>query len=654
MSTNKYLSLLAQDYPNIKAATAEIIHLNALKELPKGTEYFFSDLHGEDKAFLHLLRSASGNIRTKIAQLYENKMTYEEQNQLANLVYDPERVLELLRDSDRLTPEWIRITIFRLVDLCRNIGGKYSLENISRKTPTVYYDIITELLFSGQGEPDKKNYIDSIIRFIIEAGASRSFIVAMCSMIQDICINTLHIIGDIFDRGPGPHRIMEELMNFPVVDIQWGNHDILWMGAAAGNEVCMSSVIRIGVGYNNFDALEDGYDLNLRPLSSFAETFYGDDPCIRFHPKILDENEYDQVDASHAARMHKAISIIQFKLEGQLLEKHPEYEMQDRIVLKKIDFERGVYKHGDHEYPLLDTCFPTIDPKDPLQLIPEERKLIHSIRASFLHSEPLKRHVRFLYSHGSMYKTVNNNLLFHGCIPLNEDGSFDSLKYKGENYSGKALMDCLDVLIQDAFYLTSDPGQKQEKVDFMWYLWCGPKSPLFGKSQMSTFENFFLEDKKIRKEYYNPYFQLAQREEIARSILTVFGLDADIAHIINGHVPVKIKDGESPVKANGKLYVIDGGIAKAYQPKTGIAGYTLIFNSHHLALAEHHSFDYGIENDLGSYMPTLHIVETMPRRLKEGDTDLGREWDTQIADLNDLILAYRHGRIKERYPSENE
>ncbi|HHU07037.1 MAG TPA: fructose-1,6-bisphosphatase [Clostridiaceae bacterium] len=652
MDSDKYLHLLAKDYPNIPSATAEIIHLNALKELPKGTEYFFSDLHGEDKAFLHLLRSASGSIRTKISELYENKMSFEEQNQLANLVYDPERVLELLKESDRLTPEWIKITIFRLVDLCRYIGNKYSLENISKKTPPVFYDIITELLFSGQGEHDKKNYIDSIIRSIIEAGASKNFIIDMCNMIQDICINSLHIIGDIFDRGPGPHRIMEELMAFPVVDIQWGNHDILWMGAAAGNEVCMTCVIRTGIGYNNFDALEDGYDLNLRPLSSLAEALYGDDPCVRFQPKILDENEYDQVDASHAARMHKAISIIQFKLEGQLLEKHSDYGMEDRIVLKKVDFDRSVYIHEGQEYPLLDTNFPTIDPCNPLQLIPEEKELLHSLRASFLHSEPLKRHVRFLYSHGSMYKTVNNNLLYHGCIPLKKDGSFDALNYKGEDYSGKDLMDCLDVLIQDAYYLTSDLGQKQEKVDFMWYLWCGPKSPLFGKSQMSTFENFFLEDKNIREEHYNPYFQLAQREDIARQILTEFGLDADKAHIINGHVPVKIKDGESPVKANGKLYVIDGGIAKAYQPKTGIAGYTLIFNSHHLALAEHRSLDYGIDNDLGSYTPTIHIVETMPRRLKEEDTDLGKEWDTKISDLNDLVLAYRQGRIKESYPPE--
>ncbi|NLK02479.1 MAG: fructose-1,6-bisphosphatase [Clostridiaceae bacterium] len=652
MNTDKYLQLLAKDYPNIKAATAEIIHLNALKALPKGTEYFFSDLHGEDKAFVHLLRSASGNIRTKISELFANKLTTEEQNQLANLVYDPTRVLQILKESDRLTPEWIRIVIFRLVDLCHYIGTKSSRENIARKTPQLYYDIITELLFTGYEEQNKKDYIESIVRFIIEADASKSFIIAMCNMIQNLCVNSLHILGDIFDRGPGPHRIMEELINFPVVDIQWGNHDILWMGAAAGNEVCMTSVLRIGIGYNNFDALEDGYDLNLRPLSSFAEAVYGQDECARFQPKILDKNEYDQVDPTHAARMHKAISIIQFKLEGQLLERHPEYEMNDRIVLKKVDFERGVYKHGDKEYPLLDTNFPTIDPKNPLQLTEEEKDLMRGIRASFLHSEPLQRHIRFLYSSGSMYKTVNNNLLFHGCIPLREDGSFDTMKIKGKEYGGKALLDQLNLLIQDAYFLTSEPRQKQQAEDLMWYLWSGHKSPLFGKSQMSTFENFFVEDRAIRKEHYNPYFTLSQQEEVVCRILTEFGLDPDISHIINGHVPVKIKDGESPIKANGKLYVIDGGIAKAYQPKTGIAGYTLIFNSHHLALAQHHSLDYSIVNDLGSYTPTLQIVEEMPRRLVEGDTDLGREWDSMIADLEELIRAYRYGRIKEQFTDD--
>ncbi len=651
MDKIKYLKLMAKDYPNIKTATAEIIHLNALKALPKGTEYFFSDLHGEDKAFLHLLRSASGNIRTKISELYDNRLTYEEQNQLANLIYDPERVLQLLQETERLNPEWIRITIFRLVDLCRYIGVKYSRENIARKTPAVYYDIITELLFTDKDQLDKKEYIDSIIRFIIEAGASRSFIVAICNMIQNICVNTLHILGDIFDRGPGPHRIMEELINFPDLDIQWGNHDILWMGAAAGNEVCMAAVLRIGLGYNNFDALEDGYDLNLRPLSSFAAQFYAQDPCARFQPKLLDKNEYDQVDPQHAARMHKAISIIQFKLEGQLLQKHPEYKMQERIVLGKVDFSRGLYLHEGKEYPLLDNNFPTIDPENPLELSLEEKELMHSIRASFLHSEPLQRHVRFLFAKGSMYKAVNNNLLYHGCIPLNEDSSFSSLEIKGTLYSGKELMDQLDFLIQDAYFLNPSK-QKQAALDFIWYLWCGPISPLFGKSQMSTFENFFIADKAVRKEKYNPYYRLAENEETARRIIAEFGLDPDKARIINGHVPVKIKDGEIPVKASGKLYVIDGGIAKAYQPKTGIAGYTLIFNSHHLALAQHHSLDYGIENDLGSYTPTVEIVEAMPKRLMEADTDLGREWDSIISDLHELIHAFRHGLIKENYSAE--
>jgi fructose-1,6-bisphosphatase-3 len=652
MVNEKYLRLLANEYHTTLDAMGEIIHLEALQSLPKGTEYFFSDLHGEDKTFIHLVRSASGNIRTKITELFESTLSSDEQNQLANLVYDPDRILAIWRDSGRATPEWLRITIFRLVDLCKYIATKYSRRNVMRKTPKEFSESITELLTANYEDPNRRQFINGIIANVIETRAAFPFIRALCIMIQEICVNTLHIIGDIFDRGPGPHKIMEELMTFPDVDFQWGNHDILWMGAACGNEVCMAAVLRIGISYNTFDALEDGYNINLRPLSSFAATVYADDPCDAFQPKLLDENEYDLVSSDLAAKMHKAIAVIQFKLEGQMLKNRPEFSMDDRIVLEKVDFEKGVYIHNGKEYPMKDMHFPTIDPSDPLELSKEEEELMVSIRASFRHSEVLHRHVRFLYANGSTYKIRNNNLLFHGCIPMNEDGTFQSMTLDGEPYSGRALMDRLNEIIQDAYFRPRYSLERTWASDFMWYLWCGAKSPLFGKSQMSTFENYFLSDKDVRKEHYNPYYQVSQNEATCRTILAEFGLDPDVSRIINGHVPVKIKDGETPVKAGGKLYVIDGGIAKAYQSKTGIAGYTLIFNSHHLALAEHKNFE-GITSEMGSYTPKIMIIELMPERLMVKDTDLGKQNDEKIADLKNLLAAFRKGTIKERTTAED-
>lgn len=646
MPNHKYLSLLAKDYPTTLDAMGEIIQLQALQSLPKGTEYFFSDLHGEDQAFIHLLRSASGNIRTKISELFESVLSSTEQNQLANLIYDPDRILDIWRDTDRVSPEWLRITMFRLVDLGKYIATKYSRANIARKTPVAFHKIITELLTADYDDPNRRAYINGIIHNVIETKASFAFIRAICAMIQEICVNTLHIIGDIFDRGPGPHKIVEELMTFPDVDFQWGNHDILWLGAAAGNEVCMASVLRIGISYNTFDALEDGYNINLRPLSSFVSNVYANDPCARFQPKRLDENEYDIVTNELAARMHKAMAIIQFKLEGQLLERHPEFDMADRIVLKMIDYQKGVYIVDGVEYPLLDTHFPTIDPQDPLKLSKEEEELLVSLRASFRHSEVLHRHMRYLHAHGSTYKIANNNLLFHGCLPMNEDATFQSMRLDGTDYAGQALLDRLNGLIHDAYFRPRNSEERAFARDFMWYLWCGAKSPLFGKSKMATFESYFIDDKELKREAYNAYYHVSQDEQVCRQILASFGLDPDVSHIINGHVPVKIKDGETPVKAGGKLYVIDGGIAKAYQSKTGIAGYTLIFNSHYLALAEHKNFA-GITSEKGSYTPKIRIIEAMPQRLMVRDTDIGKQNQERIDDLTALMHAYRTGTIKE-------
>ncbi|MGI6545758.1 MAG: fructose-1,6-bisphosphatase [Fastidiosipilaceae bacterium] len=646
MVNKKYLRLLAKDYPNQQLATGEIIRLQSYNELPKGTEYFFSDLHGEDGAFIHLMRSASGNIRSKIRELYGNVLSEEGQNQLANLIYDPDKVMSILQNSGRFSIEWVRLTIIRLTDLCRYISAKYSRAEVAALMPAEYKDILDEMLYVGTGDFDRNTHINKIINSIVEIQSSVPFLRALCTIIQKICVNQLHIIGDIFDRGKGPHHIMEELIEFEKVDFQWGNHDIVWMGAAAGSEVCMLSVLRVGIQYNNFDALEDGYGINLRPLSNFAEDVYGDDDCKLFMPRVLDENVYDMIDINIAAKMHKAVAVLMFKLEGQLIERRPEYNMDDRNVLKKINFDNMTYVVDGVEYPMRDTNFPTMDPNDPLKLSEQEEDLMLAIVSSFQHSEPLHRHINFLYAKGYTYKRINNNLLFHGCIPMTEEGEFDGVTMEGNRFTGKALMDFVARKMTMAYFSTTNSEQKQAAVDFMWYLWCGAKSPMFGKSKMATFENYFVDNAALRKEIYNPYYKLSESEEICNRIFVEFDMDPKKSHIINGHVPVKIKDGESPVKANGKLFVIDGGISKAYQPRTGIAGYTLIFNSHDLSLAEHHSFDM-IENDMASYTPNISIVEEMPHRLQVKDTDEGKEIMELIKDLKQLIEAYRTGVIKE-------
>ena len=647
MHTQKYLRLLAEEFPNVKTATGELVRLKTYMELPKPTEYYFSDLHGEDGAFIHLMRSGSGNIRTKVRDMYKNTLTEREQNQLANLIYDPQKVLAIIQEKEQMDDEWIRFTILRLSSLLRYVSAKQSRETVRDAMPERYADVLNELLYSYHGEFERGEYSHRIVRAIIDAEAARAFIIVLCEMIQRLSVNYVHIIGDVFDRGKAPHNIMEELIDFGQVDIQWGNHDMMWMGAAAGNEVCMCSVLRANIAYNNFDALEDGYGLNLRALSSFAQDVYGDDPCTRFIPKVIEENEYDMVDIHLAAKMHKAIAILMFKLEMKLYDRNPEFHMDDRKTLYKTDFHRMVYTDNGKEYPLLDTHFPTIDPDDPAKLTQGEEELLHVLRSSFTHSEPLHRHVAFLYTHGSSYLVANNNLLFHGCIPMTEDGEFDTLNIHGEPLGGKALMDYISLLTGRAYYKEGSRQEQQKAVDFMWYLWCGPKSPMFGKSKIATFENYFVKDATVRKEVYNPYFRLSEKEEIVDKILAEFGIRGKHAHIINGHVPVKIKEGEKPVKANGKLFVIDGGISKAYQPKTGIAGYTLIFNSHHLALAEHSNFKQ-IETDIGSYTPNLSIEDEMERRLLIKDTDEGRRMQEKCEDLEKLIRAYREGKIKEK------
>ncbi len=645
-----YLKLLSEKFPNAKKAGAEIINLRAISALPKGTEYFFSDLHGEYESFGHLLRSSSGIIRAKIEETFGNLMTEEDQLSLADLIYYPERILSEKRHAGLLTDEWIKVTINRLAGICRVVSSKYTRSKVRKKVPSDYAYAIDELLHLDPDDPDKKLYYQGILNAITETGGGKDFIIDLCRLIGNLTIDSLHIIGDIFDRGPRADLVMEELMNFHDVDIEWGNHDISWMGAACGNTACIANVLRIATGYNSFDVLEDGYGINLRPLSMFAAETYADDPCDRFQPHILDENEFDSVDPSLAAKMCKAITIIQLKLEGQLIKRHPEYKLDDRLVLEKIDYEKGTVLIDGKEWELQDKRFETVDPEDPYRLTEAEEQLVETLRLSFRHSGLLRKHVDFLYSNGSIYKICNGNLLYHGCIPMDEKGEFLELKTKDGVFSGKALMDYLNERIRDAYFMdeSEDPERKRDNVDLMWYLWGGPVSPLFGKDKIATFEHVFVDVKDMAgcpgKERYNPYYEFSNDERYVDKILENFGLSTDRRHhIINGHVPVRVNKGETPVKANGKLFVIDGGLSKAYHATTGIAGYTLIYNSHRLALAEHKPYEPG-----GGNTPRIQEVERMRERIRVRDTDIGRTITEEIDDLKQLLQAYHTGLIKER------
>lgn len=649
MSNTKYLELLARDFPNIGAVANEIINLKAIRRLPKGTEYFFSDLHGEHEAFIHMLKSASGIIRTKINDIFESSVTEEECNQLATLIYYPEAALSNVKLKGNELRQWRKITIYRLIQVCRNVSPKYTRSKVRKKIPKDYAYVIDELLHADYDDYDKKKYYNEFIYSIIDVGIADKFIIAICDLIQKLCVDRLHIIGDIFDRGARPDLILNELIRFNDVDIQWGNHDISWMGAATGNLALMANVIRIGISYNAFDLLEDGYGFNLRALSIFAANTYRDDNCEFFAPKILDKNEIDQVDEALAAKMHKAISIIQFKLEGQLIKRHPEYNLDHRILLEQVDLKNGTLVLEGETHELRDKNFPTVDPKDPLMLTEEEDELMRVISHSFDNSELLHQHIKFLYSHGSTYKCVNSNLLYHACIPMTEEGEFDELAIDGKPYKGKALFDQIDIKAHNAYFLPKNAKERKNSSDFMWYLWCGALSPLFGKHKIATFENYFIGTKETKHENFNPYYKLSQNsEELCCKIFEEFDLDPENSHIINGHVPVKYRDGENPIKANGKLFIIDGGIAKAYQSKTGIAGYTLIYNSRHLSIAEHKPFKNDLYSILNENTPTVRIAEVIKKRVTVADTDIGKMLLTQIDDLTDLLNAYKEGIIKEK------
>ena len=638
-----YLKLLSREYPNIRTAASDIINLQAICGLPKGTEYFFSDLHGEHEAFIYLLRSSSGIIREKIRETFGHIISEEDEVRLANLIYYPEKMINQIKQADEYTEDWQKTAVYRLVQICREVSSKYTRSKVRKKMPKEFSSVIDELLYVDNTDDNKTEYYSELINTLIDVRVADSFIVAICSLIRSLTIDNLHILGDIFDRGPRPDIILEELMHFHDVDIQWGNHDISWMGAATGNRACICNVLRMALGYNGFDVLEDGYGINLRPLSMFAERVYRDDPCTCFLPQILDKNIYDAVDPKLAAKMHKAIAVLQYKEEGQIIKRHPEYGMEERILLSAIRYDRGTVTIDGKEYPMRDMNFPTVDPADPLRLTDEEEELLHTLELSFRHNARLHEHVRFLYSNGSMYKCCNSNLLYHGCIPMTENREFDGLMVGGKMYRGKELMDFIDTQVKNAYFLPEDAPEKEACRDFMWYLWNGAKSPVFGKDKNRSFEHYFIEDPEVMRETMNPYYQLSEEEETCDMILKEFGLPTKGSHIINGHMPVKIKSGETPIRAGGKLFIIDGGLSKAYQERTGIAGYTLIFNSHHLALAEHKPFDPERERT-----PKVYIVEKMQKRITVADTDEGKELAGRIEDLKELLKAYRSGLLKER------
>ena len=649
----RYLQLLARDFPNIATASTEIINLQAILNLPKGTEHFLADLHGEYEAFQHVLRNASGAIKRKVKEIYNETLSAKDQKELCTLIYYPELKLELVKQQTDDLNDWLFVTINRLVKVCRNVSSKYSRSKVSKALPKDFSYIIQELLHESTLDPNKQAYVDVIVKTIIDIERADDFIVAICNLIQQLTIDKLHILGDVFDRGPSPDRIMDILCNYHNFDIQWGNHDILWMGAASGNDCCIANVMRITLRYANQSVLQDGYGINILPLATFAMTAYQGDSCDRFMPKYLnDSDRINDKDSRLIGMMHKAITIIQLKLEGQMIMRHPEYEMDNRLLLNNINYDAGTITLDGKEYPLCDTHFPTIDPADPYRLTPEEQNIVDSLHKSFCHSEKLKRHMKCLFRHGCIFTISNSNLLFHASIPLNADGTLKKVKIRGEEYCGRALFDKVGSMIREA-YFGKDYGDKesyQYALDYDWYLWCGPDSPVFDKNKMATFENYFIDDKQAGKEVKGNYYILRDDEKVCDYILDEFGVEGQHRHIINGHVPVRTLQGEQPIKANGKMMVIDGGFSKAYQPKTGIAGYTLVYHSRGFQLVKHEPFT-SIEKAVAEgqdIKSTTQVVEMSAYRMHVKDTDIGKEITHQIDDLQLLLQSYRSGLISER------
>ena len=647
MNDLKYLRLLSNQYPSISKASTEIINLEAILNLPKGTEHFLSDIHGEHEPFIHVLKNGSGVIKRKIDELFSNSMRESEKKTLATLIYYPHSKLQLIKKTEENIEDFYRINIYRLVELCKYCSSKYTRSKVRKILPKEYSYIIEELLHEHKKSEHKEEYYTSLVETIINLGESENFIYAISQAIQRLVVDRLHIVGDIFDRGPRPDKIIDRLMKHHCVDIQWGNHDVLWMGAAAGEKTCIANVLRISARYANLDVIEDIYGINLLPLATFAISTYKDDPCTEFTPKIGD-NDFNTREISIIAKIHKAISIIQFKLEGEIINRRPEYELKHRLLLDKINFENNTVNIKGIDYPMKDMNFPTIDKKDPYKLTEEEAEIVDKLVNSFMHSDKLQRHVNFLFVKGSMYLKYNGNLLVHGCIPLNEDGSFMEMKLEGKKYRGKKLLDKMEEYVRAGFY-EDDIDKRQYGLDMFWYLWTGKCSSLFGKDDMTTFERYFIEDKKTHEEHKNPYFTLREDMDVLKRIFDEFDLNFEEDHIINGHVPVKSKKGESPVKAQGKVFVIDGGFSRAYQSKTGMAGYTLIYNSRTLQLVAHEPFtskEDAVENERDIISSTV-LVEHRSKRKTIKDTNDGKILLEKVNDLKMLLNAYRNGSIKE-------
>ncbi len=642
------LKLLSKKYPDIQSATEEIVNLSAILSLPKGTEYFLSDLHGEYEAFAHMLKSASGVIKEKIDYIFGPDLTSEEREDLAALVYNAEAEISRRKKSERDFDKWCKESIMRLTLILKSVTDKYTQSKVHKRLPKQYAYIIDELLHAD-AKSNMGDYYSQILKTLVEFDQAEDFIIEMTNVISRLAVDRLHIIGDIWDRGAHPDKIMDFLMDYHDVDFQWGNHDILWMGAATGNWACITNVLRNNIKYNNFDMMEVGYGINLRPLASMAEKIYGDDPCECFRMKRIEENEYDPVDDALAAKMNKAITICQFKVEGQRIMAHPEYNLDHRLLLDKIDYEKGTIKLRDGVFPLMDTNFPTIDPEDPYRLTEDEEQMLNAIEASFVQNDKLQSHIRFMFTYGSLYKVVNGNLLFHGCIPMDEEGNFIDCTVNGHTARGKAYLDYLDAQVRYAYFNPDESEETGRNGDLMWFLWLSKSSPLFGKDQMTTLERCLVADKRTHKEYTVPYYKLINRKDICEKILLEFGLDPETSIILNGHVPVKIKDGESPVKGGGKLFVIDGGMSKAYQKTTGIAGYTFFINSKYMALAEHKPYSpLKPDGTQEFHSPNITIVRNMKKRMLVGDTDLGEELKREREELIELVKAYRNGTMKEK------
>lgn len=645
---SRYLERLSELYPTIADASTEIINLEAILNLPKGTEHFLTDIHGEYEAFSHVLKNGSGAVKRKIDDVFGSTLSRQDKQSLATLIYYPAEKMNRILEQEENPEDWYKITLYRLIAVCRRASSKYTRSKVRKALPKEFAYVMEELLTEQADRTDKESYYDAIIQSIIGVGRARQFIIALSELIQRLTIDHLHIVGDIYDRGPGPHMIMDKLMDYHSLDIQWGNHDILWMGAAAGHMGCIANVIRICARYGNLDILEDGYGINLLPLATFSINTYGNDPCHCF--RLKDSNTHDPSETELNQKMHKAISIIQFKIEGQLSKSNPDFYLNDQNLLHRIHYSHGTLQLDGREYKLLDTNFPTVDPENPYLLTSQEAEIMNRLQRAFINCEKLQRHMKFLISKGSLYKVYNNNLLYHGCVPLNQDGTFREVEIYGKKYKGKALFDVLDNYVRKGFQSINEEERERGR-NIMWYIWHNENSPLFGKDKMATFERYFLADEETHKEIKNPYYRFLEQESVVDRILKEFGLNPSEAHIINGHVPVRSKDGESPVKCGGKLLVIDGGFSKAYQKETGIAGYTLIYNSYGLILAAHEPFESteaAIEKESDIHSDN-QMIQWVPVRKCVGDTDTGRDLKEKIADLKRLLKAYYNGTITEKF-----